>query len=170
MNVFAFAIKMEQDGKTFYEKLASRTTLPGLKKIFSSLAEDEQKHCDIFMALQEETQNVFMADSSVLQQSRNVFESLLNEGGHVAIKSDLESYRYAMQVEEESFRLYEEAADREENEAVKSILLKIAGEEHQHFQIMENVYAFVNAPNQYLAWGEFSNLEGFRNFGRDTDR
>jgi hypothetical protein len=27
----------------------------------------------------------------------------------------------------------------------------------------------VNAPNQYLAWREFSNLDEFRNFGRDVD-
>jgi hypothetical protein len=29
--------------------------------------------------------------------------------------------------------------------------------------------AFANAPNQYLAWGEFSNLEEFRQFGREVD-
>ena len=49
------------------------------------------------------------------------------------------------------------------------VLLRIAEEEHEHFNILENVFNFVNAPNQYLAWGEFSNLDEFRNFGRDVD-
>ena len=74
-----------------------------------------------------------------------------------------------MQIEAESFRLYEDAAKNEKDAGAKELLLKIAGEEHKHFQIIENIFAFVNAPNQYLAWGEFSNLEEFRNFGRKTD-
>ena len=32
-------------------------------------------------------------------------------------------------------------------------MLKVAEEEHQHFNILQNIYDFVNAPNQYLAWG-----------------
>jgi len=52
---------------------------------------------------------------------------------------------------------------------VRSLLLKIAGEEHKHFNILENIFHFVNAPNQYLAWGEFSNLDEFRQFGRQVD-
>jgi hypothetical protein len=34
---------------------------------------------------------------------------------------------------------------------------------------VQNIYDFVNAPTQYLAWGEFSNLDEFRQFGRDLD-
>ena len=44
MNVFDFAIKMELDGKAFYEKLAKGTNIAGLQTIFSRLAADEQKH------------------------------------------------------------------------------------------------------------------------------
>lgn len=32
-----------------------------------------------------------------------------------------------------------------------------------------NVFDFANAPSEYLAWGEFCNLEEFRQFGRDVD-
>ena len=51
MNVFDFALKMEVDGKAYYEKLAKKTDQPGLKTIFTRLAEDEQKHYDIFQEL-----------------------------------------------------------------------------------------------------------------------
>lgn len=169
MNVYNFAIKMERDGKSFYEKLASKSTLPGLKTIFTRLAEDEQKHCDIFLALQAGTKDVAMADSAALDFSKNVFASLPKGSGD-AVKDDLDSYRYAMEIEAESYRLYESTAKVEEEEGTKRLLLKIAAEEHKHFQILENIYSFANAPNQYLAWGEFSNLEEFRNFGRKVDR
>ncbi len=168
MNIFDFAIKMEQDGKAYYDKLAKDATLPGLQKIFAGLAEDEQKHYDIFVALRDGG-NVAMADSTVLEFSKNVFAELPTESGE-AVKDDLDSYRLAMELEAESFRLYESAAKEETEEGTKRLLLKIAAEEHKHFQILENVYSFANAPNQFLAWGEFSNLGQFHNFGRKVDR
>jgi rubrerythrin len=170
MNVFDFAIKMELDGKAFYEKLAKGTNIAGLQTIFSRLAADEQKHYEIFLALKGQTQSTAMEDTTVLEQARNVFEELLEQKETLGpIKGDLEGYRYAMKVEADSFRLYEDAAQKERNQDVKNLLLRIAGEEHKHFSILQNIHDFVNAPNQYLAWGEFSNLDEFRQFGRDVD-
>ena len=169
MNVFDFAIKMEQDGKAYYEKLAKNATLPGLRTIFTRLAEDEQKHYDIFLTLQRGEKKVAMADSTALEFAKNVFTALPKDAG-TAVKDDLESYQYAMQIEAESFRLYEDAAAKEKEAGTKELLLKIAAEEHKHFQIIENIFAFANAPNQFLAWREFSNLDEFRNFGREVDR
>lgn len=167
MNIIDFAIKMELDGKSFYEKLARNSNHPGLKTIINRLAEDEQKHCDILLALQGGKKNVVMAASTALELSKNVFEEL-PKGSGIGIQDDLQSYRYAMKIEADSFRLYEDAAKEEKEPNARELLLKIASEEHKHFQILENIHAFVNAPNQYLAWGEFSNFEEFRNFGRDV--
>lgn len=170
MNVFDFAIKMELDGKAFYEKLARETNVVGLQSIFAQLAADEQKHYETFMALKGKAQATVMGETPVLEQAKNVFENLLaQKGGHGAVKGDLAAYSYAMKVEADSFRLYEEAANKENNVDVRNLLMRIAGEEHKHFAILQNVYDFVNAPNQYLAWGEFSNIDQFRQFGRDVD-
>jgi rubrerythrin len=170
MNVFDFAIKMELDGKAFYENLAKGTNIAGLQTIFSRLAADEQKHYEIFLALKGQTQATAMEDTTVLEQAKNVFEQLLAQKETLGpVQGDLEAYRYAMRVEADSFRLYEEAAKNEKNADVKNLLLRIADEEHKHFSIVQNIHDFVNAPNQFLAWGEFSNLDEFRQFGRDVD-
>ena len=170
MNVFDFAIKMELDGKAFYEKLAQGTNIAGLQTIFSRLAADEQKHYEIFLALKGQTQATAMEDTTVLELARNVFEELLGQKESLGpLKGDLEGYRFAMKVEADSYRLYEDAAQKERNQDVKSLLLRIADEEHKHFSILQNIHDFVNAPNQYLAWGEFSNIGEFRQFGRDVD-
>lgn len=170
MNVFDFAIRMELDGKAFYEKLAKETNIAGLQTIFSRLALDEQKHYEIFLALKGQTQATAMEDTTVLEQAKNVFEQLLTRKETLGpIKGDLEGYRFAMKLEADSYRLYEDAASQEKNADVKNLLLRIAGEERKHFTIVQNIYDFANAPNQYLAWGEFSNLDEFRNFGRDVD-
>ncbi|MCM2264447.1 MAG: ferritin family protein [Desulfuromonadales bacterium] len=170
MNVFDFAMKMEMDGKAYYEKLARQTSLAGLRTIFTRLAEDEQKHYEIFQALRTGGKVQTMQESRAIADAQNIFAELVS--GAIAAggsKDDLAAYRHAMKLEADSFRLYEDTAAKESMAEVKGLLLKIAGEEHKHFNILENIYHFVNAPNQYLAWGEFSNLEEFRQFGRDVD-
>ncbi len=170
MDIFDFAMQMEDSGFEYYQGLAQAATLPGLKTIFTSLAADERKHFDIFKALKQGGAVPGMTESKALGDARNVFYRLPR--GDKALKGltdALPAYQHAMKLEAKSFRLYEEAAEKESNPEVKALLLKIAGEEHKHFNILENVYNFVNAPNVHLEWGEFSNLGEFRQFGRDGD-
>ena len=170
MNVFDFAMKMEEDGKAYYEKLASQTSLPGLKTIFTHLAEDEQKHYEIFQELKTSESVPTMQDSTIIAEAKNIFEELPKGDETLkGLKGDLAAYQYAMEVESKSFRFYEKAAGEEEDPETKKLLMKIAGEEQKHFNILENIFQFVNAPNQSLAWGEFSNLDEFGQFGRDFD-
>ncbi len=170
MNVFDFAMKLETDAEAFYRKLARESRIAGIGKIFNDLADDEQRHFRIFKSLKEETPPEKMTASSVLDTAKSIFARLLKEKEELpALTDDLEGYRYAMQLEAEGVRLYRDAAKREKSEAVRELLLRIAAEEEKHFNIVENIYTFVNAPNQYLAWAEFSNLEEFRAFGRDVD-
>jgi hypothetical protein len=52
-------------------------------------------------------------------------------------------------------------AAKEADPETARLMLRIAGEEKKHFNIMENLYDFVLSPQNYLAWGEFSNLKEF---------
>jgi len=169
MNVFDFAIKMELEGKDFYEKLARESRHAGLRSIFLELAADEQKHHDLFLALKNQTGREAMKDTAALELAKSVFSGLLARKETLDAAGDLDGYRRAMKLEADSFRLYEDAAGKEQDKGVKELLLRVAAEEHKHFNILENIYDFANAPSQYLAWGEFSNLEEFRQFGRDVD-
>ena len=161
MNVFDFAMQMEKDGKTHYEKLAAGTPIVGLKNIFSMLAADEQKHFETIQAMKTGA-NDAMAGSIALDEAKNVFQGLMNDrtllGG---LKKDLDGYLYAMKVEADSVKLYEDMAKKENRADVVQLLLKIANEEKKHYNIMENLYDFVLAPQNFLAWGEFSNLKEF---------
>jgi len=77
------------------------------------------------------------------------------------LRKDLDGYRYAMKVEVDSIKLYEDMAKKENSVEIVQLLLKIANEEKKHYNIMENLYDFVLAPQNYLAWAEFSNLKEF---------
>lgn len=170
MNVFDFAMQMETDAEAFYRQLASKSPVAGIKKIFTDLAEDEQKHYQIFRNLKNAMDNAQLQESRVLDNARNVFADLLEKKADVAVMQDnLEGYRYAMKLEADGARFYEDAARREKDPEIAKLLLRVAGEEQKHFNIVENVYRYVNAPNEYLAWVEFSNLDEFHAFGRDVD-
>jgi rubrerythrin len=170
MNVFDFAMQMETDAEGFYRKLAARSPVDGIKKIFTDLADDEHKHFHIFHDLKNATQGTVASESRVLDDARNVFSELLEKKVDVSVMQDnLEGYRYAMKLEADGAHFYEDAAKREKDPAIKKLLLRVAAEERKHFNIVENVYRYVNAPNEYLAWGEFSNLDEFHAFGRDVD-
>jgi rubrerythrin len=170
MNVLDFAMKMEGDGKAYYENLAKTTDLPGLQSIFSWLAEDEQKHYEIFRALKAGNTSTTMPETEILDTARNVF-ALLPRGTKVIsdVSGALDAYQHAMKLEADSCKLYEDAAAKEEDTATRNLLLRIAEEERKHFTVLENLYNFVNAPNQHLSWSEFSNVDEFRQFGRDVD-
>jgi len=162
MNVFDYAIKMELDGKAFYEKLAKKTESEGLQKIFNELAEDEQKHYDIFSKLKENQNLNSMPDSTALEGAKNIFtEMQADASSQKLLNTNLDAYQQAMNAEKESAKLYRDAAAKEENAEVKAMLLKIAIEEEKHLNILENIFDFVNAPTQSLVWGEFSNLNEY---------
>jgi rubrerythrin len=159
MNVFDYAMKMELDGKAFYEKLAAETSQPALKAVFSSMAQDEQKHYETFQSLKAGTAAT-MADSRILETTRNVFEQLTQDKSLAAMmKNTLDGYEAARKVEADSVRFYEDMASKETNPGNVQLILTIANEEKKHYNILDNLCDFTLAPQNYLAWGEFSNLK-----------
>jgi len=166
MNALEFAMQMEEDGRAYYEKLATETTLPGLETIFRNLAADEQKHYEIFKRLLAGS-GAEMDDSTALTGAQNVFQELPITLNLAGLEQSIAAYRYAMQLEAKSFRLYEDAAAKEENPTARGLLLKIAAEEQQHFNILENICMFLEAPAQHPTWAESSRLTEIREYNGD---
>ncbi|MBD3332607.1 rubrerythrin, partial [candidate division GN15 bacterium] len=52
-NIIEFAMKMEMDGKRFYEQGAQKTDDERMKRILHTLAEEEQRHFDVFRSLKD---------------------------------------------------------------------------------------------------------------------
>ncbi len=158
MNVLDYAIKMEEDGRKFYEKLAAEADVPELKTIFALLAEEERRHQQIFQSMKNGEDPV-NAESRIIEKAESAFHKLMEKKEASGILGrDPDGYLHSIKTEEEYIRLYLDMAEKEENEQVKELLLRIAEEEKRHLNIMENIYDFVESPRTFLAWGEFSNL------------
>jgi rubrerythrin len=159
MNVFEYAMKMELDGKAYYEKLALETENAGLKTILANLAADEQKHYETFKALKAGL-SAQVGESWTLETNKNLFERLIaDKAASATLVKSLDGYRHGMENEAESAKFYEDAAKKEGNASVATLLLRIAAEERDHYRILENLYQYTLAPENFLAWGEFSNLK-----------
>ncbi len=168
MNVFDFAIDIERSGMEYFKRLSKKHSHAGIKRIFSMMAADEKKLMEKFQAMKASAQATMMEDSRALDTSTNVFTNLAGQDAlALGLANDLDAYNYVMEIEREICRLYESAAAKETNTDAKRLLLKIAAEERRELESLNNIYDFVNAPNEFLAWGEFSNLGEFHNFGRD---
>jgi rubrerythrin len=159
MDIFEYAMQMELDGKAYYEKLAGETSSAGLKTIFTNLAADEQKHFETFRALKGGLAAV-VTESKTLETNKNLFERLIaDKAVSATLGKSLDGYRHGMENEAESAKFYEDAAKKEGNPEVAKLLLRLAAEEWDHYRILENLYQFALAPENFLAWGEFSNLK-----------
>ena len=156
MNIIDFALKMEADGKAWYERLAAESSKKDVKDIFALLADAEQRHYNTILGLRSGT--YALAESDVLVQAKNIFKDLLEMTELDAeFQFDRDGYRHAIAAEEESIKLYEGAARDENNEDVRALLLRIAGEEREHLEIVTNMYQYMEAPRTFLEWVEFSN-------------
>jgi rubrerythrin len=166
MRVLDFAVKTELSARDFYSTLAEKAPRKGLRAIYRGMAMDEEK---ILKRLQAMAEGGGKGESRALDGMENIFQTHVREEDALRFESDTEAYLYLMRIEKDLCNLYEEAARREADPAAREQLLRIAAEEEREFRVLETTYDFINAPNEYLAWREFSNLDEFHNFGRYED-
>ena len=159
MNVFEIAMEKEQEVKTYYEKLAEETPHMGIKKIFTLLAADEQKHFDAVQAMGKEADCGIPADSPALEAAQKVLGDFFGDTVPASkLKKSLDSYRHALLVEAESVQFYEGILETVQDKDMKKVLTTILSQERDHYNIVENLYEYVLKPEYFLEWAEFSNL------------
>jgi len=164
MNIFEYAMKMELDGKQFYEESAAKTSSPELKRILVELAADEQKHYTIFRALRDGLPVDYeeAGKTRILTEVKNVFETLKSQNQDFTFPDDAKDiWVHAQKIERDSEDFYREKADEVGDEHQKDILTRIADEEQKHWITMENVIKFLDRPNHWLEDAEWSNLEDY---------
>ena len=164
MNVYEFAMQMELDGKAFYEEHAEKMDQPALKKIMLQLADDEQKHYDLFKAMRDGKKAEYKEGekTTILASVKNVFQELKAENKDYEFPSDAkECWIEAREVEKKSEAFYREKAEQLTDANQKAIFNRIADEEHKHWVTMENVIQFLDKPGNWLEDAEWNNLEDY---------
>jgi len=161
MNVFDCAIKMEEEARIYYEKLAAATFDHELKNLFTMLANAELEHHDALVEMKGKIGSQ-KAEFKALQGAACLFKPLLAKRDLMAgLKEDPDAYQQVVKEEEKGVQFYQELANQVKEEGAREILLRIAEEERKHLKIVENIYSFVESPKTFLVSAEFSNLKEY---------
>ena len=132
-----------------------------LKEIFMLLADSQKKHLATLESLKK---NMSKADlnSMKVKGSKNTingFRKLLNKGNVLSmLKNDQDAFWHVVTTEEEIIRVLEGIASGEPQAKMRRVLDRIVSDEKEHLSKIENIYDFIETPQSYLEWGEFSNL------------
>ncbi|MDO9309186.1 MAG: ferritin family protein [Deltaproteobacteria bacterium] len=159
MNIVECAIKMEEEARIHYEKLAETTSDEELKRLFKLLAASEQEHHAALIKLKEGLA-AEKDDFSVFSEGVCVFRPLIDTTNlRKELENDSDAYLHVVKEEEESISLYDKLAEETTDEAVRRVVTRLAEEERRHLKVIENIYSFMEAPKTYLEWGEFGHRE-----------
>ncbi len=163
MDILATAMKMELDGKAFYLKGSAETNDKELKKIFDTLAEEEDRHFEIFKNMKDDGMTKATQLVGKLSQTntivRNVFKDMIDSGRSSLGGDDARAlWTEALRVEEATEKTYREQAEIETDPVRKVLWDKIANEEKNHVYLISNIISFIADPKGYAQTSQYSNF------------
>jgi rubrerythrin len=147
-DVLAEALKLELDGREFYEKMAVRVSDEAGKAMFQQLANDEVDHYTYIKRQYEalragegwapipEMDPVTSIDavSLVFPPDHKTLEVLPEE------PTEEDALLFGLGIEDKSFKLYHQSAERADDAAAKKLFMQLAGAERRHFEILMQRY------------------------------
>lgn len=161
MNAIETALKMEREAVEFYRKCAERTSNPVGKKMFLSIAEDEQYHVACAVQMKKE-QKFVPARTTPLEDLKQVFEQNRQEmlSKIPSTADEIEALRIGMRMEEEAIAFYRQAAVQASTPGEKSFFDCLIRDEEEHFRIFQNTVAFLDDTGNWFMWEEQGIVEG----------
>lgn len=168
MDILDYAMRMELDGKMYYETSASKMPTQELRQILLTLAEEEVKHYHFFKRLKESgsvaAREVIDAAPPSALAVKNVFQQMIGNGHSALYGEDVLSvWRKALEVEEKAEKLYRDEANKESDATRRELLQQVADEEKNHVYLIENMLAFMADPGAFidsLNYQHFQSWEG----------
>jgi rubrerythrin len=157
------AIQMEKDGKQYYQRMSKKSGNSLGKKLFQSLAAEEDLH------LQKFTQIYQAIDShrewpkvELVLQDRTELKTLFADAG-LNIKpstGELSDIQTAMDMENKTRDFYQQQAEKTASYIEKKYYQTLAGEESVHHALLQDYYEYLQDPAQYFTMKEHHSLDG----------
>lgn len=146
--VLAEALKLERDGHEFYTKAAERVEDEATQAMFAQLAEDEVDHYNYikrqYEALQAgegwsaipemELVESIDAVSVVFPPDEKAMDEMPED------PNEEDALLFGLSIEDKSFKLYHNSAERADDPEAKKLFMQLAGAEQRHFEILMQRY------------------------------
>lgn len=161
VNPLDYAIKLEQDGLAFYTKAAADTTNPLGKKMFEGLAADERRHERLLRQVAEDMA-IAISDDLPKQRIVTLFATLGEElrSQLDAEATDTQVIEKALEMERRAEAYFREQAAKATCDTHKALYERLAVEESQHVDILQNTHTYLNDTGHWFFWDEQSVLDG----------
>lgn len=159
MNIIECTIKMKEESRAHYERLAEAVEDKEVKRLFTLLAAAEGEQ---LTALNDMNNRMALeaGDKGNLSGDVCTFRPFLrSENLARELQSDPDAYRHVISEERETLEFYNQLAEESQDERMRRICRMLADQERKHMDQVENIYSFVEDPRTYLEWGEFSNIK-----------
>jgi len=156
LEVLKQALKMEEDGKAYYEKARNRTKNEMGKKIFDSLIRAEESHIKKIKQLHASLEEKGAWPGQVpygddVQITKNIFTEAMDgiEESVGGTADDLEALRLAGEMEKKGQKFYESRAEATTDAFEKKFYHLLAYEEGAHFISILDTIQFLEDPQAY---------------------
>lgn len=163
-NLIELAIQMEKDGIKFYEGLSEKVPYESAKKMILSFADDERRHLKILSEIFSNITSVdierYLEENPPKEKIKTVFDEVQGGIDVATLQDELSSLKIALDMEERSYKLYDEAFSIEEDESLKKLWKRLADEERKHYDIFWNTYDFISKPEEWILREERGLLDG----------
>ena len=167
MKVLQLAVKMEVDGKEFYQKASRKSSNKLAKELFRQLANEEDIHRKKF----EETYKALKRghdwpDVEPPFEKGKKIKSLFAEASKALgtrfkiAESELEAIKAAMDMEIRSYNLYHSRSAESTLPAEKQFYKNLAGEERGHHLALLDSYEYLSDPTGWFTKKEHWSLDG----------
>jgi len=168
MNALLIAKEMEKDAARFYRGLATRVEASGLRQIFDDLAADRQARYRLLRNLTPARDTDVDPARKFLGAAHRLSEQLLAvREVRLVAGSETDYLRAILALEAKTVDFYTRLWELLGKKDLQPLLNKLISQEMADYNMVRDTFDFVNAPNEYLASAEFSNLDEFHQFGRD---
>lgn len=166
LDVIKTAIQMEIDGKAFYLKAAGSSGNELGKKLFTSLAAEEDVHRQVFEKIYQAISAKHKWPQTSPQDNILGIRTLLAQDikkmgtGTKAAKTELDAIQTAMRLEDKTFDYYRVNGEKATYPAEKELYHKLAAQEASHKLILADYYEYLANPAAYFVKKEHHSLDG----------
>jgi rubrerythrin len=136
------AIANEVEARKFYDDAAKTLTDPHLKKLFTTLAEEEKTHRDILTKIYtSNTMDRYFSESRDYKVAETVDEPELS-----MTMKPADAFALAMKKEEAAMKQYTEMAEMCDDDGKRQVFLDLAAMERDHKLKMESAFIDIGYP------------------------
>ena len=156
------AIKLEQDGRTFYLDAAANTASDLVRKMFESLADDERDHIEWIKQTEPGASEAATVNRQLYERLRHIFADVPEATLRTLAKSksDVDAINFAIDIEQKSIDAYEGWAKNADKPEVRALCDLLAGTERFHRQVLENTLEYFEHTPDWFMKEEQWNFEG----------